>query len=69
MYQIKVEGMSCSGCTNSIAKAVKSLDPAAEVTSDISTQLVQVNSAKDLAILVNSIEEAGFPVLNSEQIS
>jgi len=64
MYEIKVSGMSCGGCVNSITKALNNLDAGAEVNVDLQAQLVKIKSAKSQAEILETIEEAGYGVLD-----
>lgn len=69
MYEIKVEGMDCSSCANSIAYALKSIDAAVEVSVDIKSQTVRVKSSQDESAIKALIEEAGYPVRGSRKMA
>lgn len=69
MYQIKVEGMTCGGCVNSIKKALNAMDPEAKVVVDLKNQTVQVETRKDETHITTAIEDAGYTVLRSERIA
>lgn len=62
MYQIKVSGMSCGGCVNSVQSAIKAVDPQAKVSVDLKTQTVSVESGEDITRLKAALEDAGYPV-------
>ncbi|MFA6239077.1 MAG: heavy metal-associated domain-containing protein [Bacteriovorax sp.] len=62
MYELKVSGMTCGGCVNSVTNAVKSLDSKSEVKVDLKTQMVQIKSDKAESEVIDAIEEAGFSV-------
>jgi copper chaperone len=68
MYEVKVEGMSCGGCVNSIANALRSLDPQAQVSVDLKTQLVKIQSAKDKSEITATIEDAGYTVVEVKRV-
>jgi len=62
MIQFQVEGMSCNHCVGAITRAVQAVDPAAQVSADVPTQSVKVQSGADSAALRQAIEAAGYPV-------
>lgn len=68
MYEIKVKGMTCGSCANSINYALRSLDPKVQVTADIKTQTLRVQSERSQTELAPLIEEAGYPVLEVSRI-
>ena len=68
MYEVKVSGMTCGSCANSIGFALKSIDPKVEVTVDLKTQTVKVKSDKEQNAITTLIEEAGYPVLGAKKV-
>lgn len=60
MIEFKVPDMTCGGCVASVTRALKAADPAAEVTVDLDTKQVQVQSTKPRAELASVLEDAGF---------
>ncbi len=60
--QLKVPKMACSACANTIAQAVKTLDPAAAVEADLKTKLVNIQTAKSESEVKFAIASAGYPV-------
>ncbi len=62
MIQFQVEGMSCNHCVGAITRAVQAVDPTAQVSADVPTQSVKVESGADRVALQQAIEEAGYPV-------
>lgn len=60
--QLKVPKMACSACANTIAQAVKTLDPAAAVEADFKTKLVNIQTAKSESEVKFAIASAGYPV-------
>jgi copper chaperone len=56
----KIGGMTCQGCVNAVTKALKRLDPAAEVSVDLSSGRVSVEGAIERATAEHAIETAGF---------
>lgn len=63
MFEIKVSGMTCGGCVNSVTKALKSFDSNALVEVNLENQLIKIESTKAKSEIANVIEEAGFSVL------
>ena len=61
MIEFQVDGMSCGHCVKAVTQAVKEADPQAAVVVDLATHRVQVESAKDRAVLVAALSEAGYP--------
>jgi copper chaperone len=62
MIELQVENMSCGHCVNAVTKAVQALDPAAQVTVDLTAKSVSVASTAAPAQISAAIEEAGYPV-------
>ncbi|MBY6203207.1 heavy-metal-associated domain-containing protein [Maritalea mobilis] len=57
-----VPDMSCAHCTAAIDKALKAIDPAAKVDTDLTSKTVMISSGKDAAALQAALEGAGYPV-------
>jgi copper chaperone len=55
-----VNDMSCGGCVNAVTRAVKQVDPAAEVDINLDTKRVRINGSSDIQALRNAISDAGF---------
>lgn len=60
MYNFTVSDMTCGHCASTIEKAVKSTDPDASVTIDISARKVQVQTARPAEDIANAIKLAGY---------
>ena len=60
--QLKVPTMACSACVNTIAQAVKTVDPAAVVEADVKTKLVTIQTVKPESEVKFAIASAGYPV-------
>jgi copper chaperone len=63
MLNLKVEGITCGGCANSIKKALAVAAPGAEVAVDIEKGAVKVGDPADRAKVVAAIEDAGYDVV------
>ena len=57
-----VTGMTCGHCEKAVTRAIKQLDPSAEVAIDRSANQVQVQSDKPRESLSHAIAEEGYPV-------
>lgn len=68
MYEIKVSGMTCGGCVNSITAALKSLDSKAKVTVNLKSQIVTVESDRVQNEIVSVIEGAGYLVIEAKKL-
>jgi copper chaperone len=61
MVTFEVQDMTCGHCVSSITKAVRAMDPTAQVTADLATHRVQVESIEsDRTSLGDVIREAGY---------
>jgi len=58
--QFHIENMTCGGCARSVTKAIQSVDPAADVKADPSTNKVEVTSAVARDRLVAALTEVGY---------
>ena len=60
MVEIKVEGMTCSHCVHAVTRAVKSVDPQAEVQVDLEAGTVKVDGRSPAEALSRAIGAAGY---------
>lgn len=62
---IKVAGMTCQHCVNSVTEEVTRIDGVSSVTIDLTTGTVDIESAGELssAELASAVEEAGYEVV------
>ncbi|MDB5855324.1 MAG: heavy-metal-associated protein [Herminiimonas sp.] len=65
MYELKVNGMSCGGCANSVRRTVQAIDASAKVDVDLPTKTVRVATTASLEAISAAITEAGYPVTAS----
>jgi len=61
MIEFEVKNMSCGHCVGSVTKAVKQIDPAAEVEVDLPNKKVSVQSNEDRSTFAKALTEAGYP--------
>ena len=57
-----VTGMTCGHCEKAVTRAVKQIDPQAEVTIDRTANLVQVQSAQPREQFAQASAEEGYAV-------
>ncbi len=57
-----VTGMTCGHCEKAVTRALKQIDPQAEVQIDRSSGTVDVQSEKPREILAKAIAEEGYVV-------
>lgn len=60
--ELKVPSMACGACADTITKAVRAIDPAANVEADPKTKLVKVETQESDAAIKSAIAAAGYPV-------
>jgi len=60
MFRYSVPDMTCGHCAQTIEKAVKSVDPHAEIAVDLTIKEVTVRSEADEARVAESIRDAGY---------
>ena len=61
MTEFEVSTMSCGGCAKHISAAITQADPQAQVTVDVASKRVQVQSALPAAQLAQAMGDAGYP--------
>ena len=55
-----IEGMTCNGCRTHVEKALKELDPSAEVV--LETHVATVDESVTKEAVVKAVENAGYKV-------
>lgn len=70
MVTFEVRDMTCGHCVSSITKAVRAIDQGAQVTADLATHRVRIESTEsDATRLSDAIREAGYtpvPIAGAE---
>ena len=61
-HTLTVTGMTCGHCEKAVTRAVKQLDPQAEVKIDRAANLVEVESAQNRELVAKAIAEEGYTV-------
>lgn len=61
MIELRVEGMTCGHCVSAVTRAVKAVDPQADVQVDLGTGKVRVEGRSSAEALGKAIADAGYP--------
>ena len=61
MLKLNVPDMSCGHCVGTITKAIKALDRAAEVKTDLAAKTVTVESTAPRDKIAHAVDDAGYP--------
>jgi copper chaperone len=59
--EFEVPAMSCGHCVKAITQTLTELDPAAQVSIDLPTKKVTVQTAQDREKVAAALAEAGYP--------
>lgn len=59
--EFTIPAMSCGHCAGAITKAVKALDPAAQVHMDLASKKVVVQTSQDRQAVAAVLAQAGYP--------
>ena len=59
--EFNIPSMSCGHCVGAVTKAVKAVDPKAEVTVDLTTKKVTVQTSGERQAVAASLTGAGYP--------
>ncbi|MEE3716370.1 heavy-metal-associated domain-containing protein [Tumidithrix elongata RA019] len=60
--ELKVPSIACSGCLDTVTKAIQSVDPTATVTGDATTKIVSVQAQISEDEIKAAIAAAGHTV-------
>lgn len=60
MFRLNVPDMTCGHCVGAVTKAVKSVDPGAEVAIDLDSKTASIESQVVADRFVAAIAEAGY---------
>ena len=65
MYELKVAGMTCGGCVNSVKRALQAIDANARIDVDLHSKTVKIDTAVELNAVKAAVEDAGYDVLSA----
>jgi len=60
MYKFEVNDMTCGHCASTVDKAVKTVDPGAQVRIDLTAHHVEIQSDKPASVFATAITDAGY---------
>lgn len=60
--EFNIPAMSCGHCVRAVTEAVKQTDPDAQVSVDLATKKVTVQTTQDRETVAAALAEAGYPV-------
>lgn len=55
-----VQGMTCGGCARAVTGAIKAIDPASDVVTDVAGRTVTVRGSLDPARVTVALAEIGY---------
>lgn len=58
--QLTVPDMACSACSDTITKAIQTIDPDAQVIADLKTKLVKIDTSASETAIKSAITTAGY---------
>jgi copper chaperone len=61
-YSLTVNGMTCGHCEKAVTRAIKQVDPEAEVKVDRSTSHVEVQTELSRDIVTRAITDEGYAI-------
>lgn len=60
MLELNLPGMTCGGCARGVTAAIKSVDPAAEVETDVPGRTVRVTTTAPADAVKAAVQDAGY---------
>lgn len=61
MHSFHIPAMRCGGCLQAVTRAIRILDPQANVHGDLERRTVDVTSTAARDSLLKTLQEAGYP--------
>ena len=61
MYEFDIPDMTCGHCAGTVAKAIKSVDPAAVANVDLNARKATVETKADPITIGAALDKAGYP--------
>ncbi len=59
-YQLRIPDLACSGCVEIITAAIQALEPTAEITADLATKQVTIQTQAPVTTIHEAIIQAGY---------
>ncbi len=63
MQRYKIEDMTCGHCASTVEKAIRGVDPKADINVDLRTKEVTVGTVADRAVIAQALNAAGYESL------
>lgn len=63
MIELSVKEMTCGHCIDTVTRAVKSIDPEAQVQVDLGSKRVRVQGRATQDGLLRALNDAGYPAV------
>lgn len=60
MLELNLPGMTCGGCARGVTAAIKSVDPTAEVVTDVPGRTVRIETSAKPEAIKAAVAEAGY---------
>ena len=60
MFELTLPTMTCGHCVGAVTKAIKAVDPQAEVEADLASHRVRVQTTQTRDTIVAAVGEAGY---------
>lgn len=64
--ELLVEGMTCGNCAKHVEEALRPLSGVQGIEVDLADGRVRVSGAADSAVLIDALDEAGYPARLAE---
>lgn len=61
MLRLELPNMTCGGCVNRVTRAIREIDPTAQVETDLANRSVAVTTDKSEADIRTAVAAAGYP--------
>ena len=60
MFELTLPTMTCGHCVKAVTQAVQELDPQAQVSIDLPSHRVSVQTTQDRQAVISALAEAGY---------
>ena len=65
MIELNVKDMTCGHCVSAVTRAVRAVDPSAEVQVDLGSKRVRVGGRSSADQLIRALNDAGYPAFTA----
>ncbi|MFN4143617.1 heavy-metal-associated domain-containing protein [Aestuariivirga sp.] len=60
MITLTVPDMTCGHCVSTLTKAIKSIDPTADVKADLASKTLRIETTAPAPRIARALDEAGY---------